>query len=69
MERLTPGDTISVKIRARRGEERDLKWKIGSREEISYYFKDAENVTAEQLATRAAWLKGEAQISRNTHSH
>src|ERR1700691_4897150 len=30
---LAPGDTITVKIRARRGGERELKWKVGSREE------------------------------------
>jgi len=27
---LAPGDTITVKIRARRGGERELKWKVGS---------------------------------------
>jgi predicted metalloprotease with PDZ domain len=60
--RLTPGETITVKIRARRGGERELKWKVGSREEISYELKDVENVTAEQHARRVAWLKGEAQF-------
>jgi predicted metalloprotease with PDZ domain len=58
---LSPGDMITVKIRARRGNERELKWKIGSREEISYELKDIENATAAQRARRAAWLKGEAQ--------
>ena len=62
--RLTPGDTIDVKIRAGRGGERDLKWKVGSREEISYVFQDLDNITAEQRARRAAWLKGEAEIPR-----
>jgi predicted metalloprotease with PDZ domain len=58
---LSPGDMITVKIRAGRGKERELKWKIGSREEISYELKDIENATAAQRAHRAAWLKGEAQ--------
>jgi predicted metalloprotease with PDZ domain len=58
---LSPGDSITVAIRNRRGEERQLKWKIGSREEISYELKDVESITAEQRATRSAWLKGEAQ--------
>jgi predicted metalloprotease with PDZ domain len=40
IERLAPGDTITLKIRARRGGERELKWKVGSREEISYELKD-----------------------------
>ena len=59
--KMNPGDTLSVKVRARRGTERDLKWKIGSREEISYELRDADQVTAEERAHRAAWLKGEAQ--------
>ena len=58
--RLNPGDAIAVKIRGRRGE-RELKWKVASREEVSYELKDVENVTAQQRARRAAWLKGEAE--------
>src|SRR5580700_3669025 len=64
MARLKAGDTITVKIRARRGAERELKWKVGSREEVSYEIKDMENVTAQQRARRAAWLKGEAESPR-----
>lgn len=59
--RLNPGDTITVKVRGRRGVERELKWTVGSREEKSYEVKDLETVTSEQKARRAAWLKGEAQ--------
>jgi len=61
LARLNPGDTLAVKVRSRRGAERDLKWKIGSRQEISYEVRDLDQVTAEQRARRAAWLKGEAQ--------
>jgi predicted metalloprotease with PDZ domain len=68
MSLLTPGDTVTVKIRVRRGVERELKWKVGSREEISYELKDMENITAAQQARRAAWLRGEAQITRDAHS-
>jgi predicted metalloprotease with PDZ domain len=64
--RLTPGDTITVKIRDRRDRERKLKWKVGNRQEITYEFRDRENVTAEQRARRAAWLKGEAQVPQAT---
>jgi predicted metalloprotease with PDZ domain len=67
MARFTAGETITVKVRGRRGGERELKWKVGSREEISYEIKDLGTVTAEQRARRAAWLKGEAQISQQTH--
>jgi predicted metalloprotease with PDZ domain len=60
---LNSGDTITVKVRARRGAERELKWKAGSREEVSYELKDLEKITAEQRARRAAWLKGEAEVA------
>jgi predicted metalloprotease with PDZ domain len=69
MARFAAGDTITVKVRSRRGGERELKWKVGSREEISYEIKDTENVTAEQRARRAAWLKGEAQAPQETRPH
>src|SRR5260370_20475275 len=55
--------SLAVKVRSRRGGERELKWKIGSRQEISYEVKDLDQVTAQQRARRTAWLKGEAQRS------
>jgi len=58
---LNPGDTLTLKVRGRRGGERELKWKVGGRQEISYEVKDLDQVTADQRARRAAWLKGEAQ--------
>ncbi len=67
--RLTAGDTITVKVRGRRGGDHELKWKVGSHEEISYELKDMENITAAQQARRAAWLKGEAQIPQEIHPH
>jgi predicted metalloprotease with PDZ domain len=66
MARLNPGDTITVKIRARRGGERELKWKVGSRDEISYELRDMDNITREQRTRRAAWLKGEAEVLQAT---
>ena len=63
--RLNAGDTIEVKIRGRRGAERELKWRVGSREEISYELRDMESASAEQRGRRAAWLKGEAEISKS----
>ncbi len=65
LARLVPGDTISVKVRGRRGGERDLKWKVGSKQEISYGVKDLDQVTAAQRARRAAWLKGEAEAAQS----
>lgn len=61
LARLSPGDAVSVKVRSRRAGERELKWKVGSRQEISYQVKDLEKVTPEQRARRATWLAGEAQ--------
>jgi predicted metalloprotease with PDZ domain len=68
MAGLSAGDTIIVKVRGRRGAERELKWKVGSREEITYELKDLEKVTAEQQARRTSWLKGEAQVPQTAHS-
>jgi predicted metalloprotease with PDZ domain len=59
--RMNPGDMLAVKVRSRRGAERELKWKIGSREEITYEVRDLDQVTVAQRARRSAWLKGEAQ--------
>jgi predicted metalloprotease with PDZ domain len=66
---LTAGDTIRVKLRSRSGTERELKWKAGSHEEITYELKSTEKTNAEQMAHRTAWLKGEAQVPPATHSH
>jgi predicted metalloprotease with PDZ domain len=65
---LKPGDTVSVKVRSRRGSERELKWKVGSRQEISYEVKDLEHVTPAQRARRVAWLKGEAESAAEAQS-
>jgi len=61
LDRLKPGETISVKIRNKRGVEHHFQWEMASREEPTYDLKDVENLSAEQRARRAAWLKGEAQ--------
>jgi len=66
---LTAGDTITVKVRGRRGGDRELTWKVGSREEISYDFENLENITGEQRSLRTAWLKGEARIPQEAHPH
>jgi predicted metalloprotease with PDZ domain len=68
LARIAPGDTITLKVRGRRSGDRELKWKAGSREEISYELKELEHVTGEQRARRAAWLNGEAQTSPETHA-
>ena len=62
---VSPGEAITAKIRPRRGAERELKWRIGSREGISYELQDLEKVSVEQHTRRAAWLKGEAGTSKS----
>ena len=61
LSRLAPGETLSLKVRSGHAGEQELKWKIGSHQELSYHLKDVDQVTSEQRARRDAWLKGEAQ--------
>jgi predicted metalloprotease with PDZ domain len=63
LARMVPGDALTVKVRPRRGAERELKWTIGSRQEVSYDVKNLDQVTEQQHARRSAWLKGEAQAA------
>ncbi|MBZ5599246.1 MAG: hypothetical protein LAN83_13085 [Acidobacteriia bacterium] len=57
---LRPGDTLRLRTRGRRGE-RELHWKLGSREEVEFELADVDNITPQQKARRDAWLGGEAQ--------
>ena len=67
LTRLNAGDMLTVKVRSRRGAERELKWKVGSRQEILYDVKDLDQVTPQQRARRTAWLKGETQTSTDAN--
>ena len=58
---LNPGDAITLRVRGRRSGERELKWNVGSRQEVTYEVRDLDQVTADQRARRSVWLKGEAQ--------
>jgi predicted metalloprotease with PDZ domain len=57
---LQPGDTIRLQVRSPRGQ-RDLRWKMGTRDEIEYEVHDVEHITPQQKSRRAAWLRGEAE--------
>jgi len=63
LARMSPGDTITARVRSRRGAERELKWKIAARQATTYEIKDLDSITPEQRARRGAWLKGEAQTT------
>lgn len=67
LARLTPGDTITAKVRSH-GRERELKWKMGSRQETAYEVRDLDQITPEERARRSAWLKGEAQAAEGANS-
>jgi predicted metalloprotease with PDZ domain len=69
LDRLKPGETVSVKIRNKRGTEHEFQWKMASREDTTYDLKDMENLSAEQRARRAAWLKGEVQSPQEALAH
>ena len=61
LSRLNPGDTISVTVQSRRGPQRELKWKVGARQELAYDLRDLDQVSPAQRARRSAWLRGEAE--------
>jgi predicted metalloprotease with PDZ domain len=60
LARVNPGDALTIKVRSH-GAEHELKWKVGSHQEISYEVRDLAQVTPEQHARRTAWLRGEAE--------
>ena len=60
LARVNPGDALTLKVRSH-GAEHELKWKVGSRQEILYEVRDLAQVTPEQRARRSAWLRGEAE--------
>ncbi len=59
---LAAGGTLHLKVRNPTGQ-RELQWKVGSRQEVDLELKDVDNMTPQQKARRAAWLKGESQSS------
>jgi predicted metalloprotease with PDZ domain len=68
LEGLNLGDAISLRIRAKREGEREIKWKLAARTQLSYELKEMEKVTSEQSQRRAAWLKGESQSAKAAHN-
>jgi len=56
---LGPGAELRLRIR-RDGAERQLDWKLGSRNETVFQLQDLPGITAQQRARRAAWLFDQA---------
>jgi predicted metalloprotease with PDZ domain len=69
LSRLAPGETLTVKVRSRRGAERELKWKVAGRDEVSYEVKNNDSITDAERARRAAWLKGEPETEAASASN
>jgi len=63
---LRPGDNLHLTVGNASGQ-RDLSWRLGSREEIEFELKDVDNYTPQQRARRAAWLAGEDQKPEEAH--
>jgi predicted metalloprotease with PDZ domain len=57
LARLRAGDTIRLRVHNHRGDH-EVHWKLASREQIEFRLQDMENVTLQQKARRAAWLRG-----------
>jgi len=55
---LHEGDTLYVRVRNAEGE-RQLQWKLGSREQVRFILQDLPSISPAQKARRAAWLSGE----------
>jgi predicted metalloprotease with PDZ domain len=58
LARMTPNQTIKLRI-SRAGKERNLKIKIGARQERQLVLADVPDLTAGQRAHRAAWIHGD----------
>jgi predicted metalloprotease with PDZ domain len=57
---LRPGDMIHLRVR-HYSNEREMQWKIASREEVEFELKDVDNVTTQEKSRRSAWLRGESE--------
>jgi predicted metalloprotease with PDZ domain len=62
---VRPGKTIRLRVR-NSGGERELRWKLASRQELDFELTNLDKLTPGQHARRAAWLKGEDQAAGAT---
>jgi predicted metalloprotease with PDZ domain len=58
LARMMPNETLKLRI-ARAGKERNLKFKVGARQEQQFVLTDVAGITAEQRAHRLAWIHGD----------
>lgn len=58
LARMIPNATLKLRI-LRAGKERNVKFKVGTRQEQQFVLADVSDVTAGQRAHRAAWIHGD----------
>jgi predicted metalloprotease with PDZ domain len=58
LSQMPPGTTVHLHIENRRGQ-RDVKLRLGLREQQAYELQDLPSVTPEQRAHRVAWIHGD----------
>ncbi len=58
---MSPGDAMKLKVRGRDGVEREVNFRLGSREEEDFAIVDLDNVSAVQRALRELWLSSRVQ--------
>jgi serine protease DegQ len=59
---LEPGATLKLKVTSRE-RTHEIKIKLAAREETQYEFADRTDATAEQIARRKAWERGDSEPS------
>jgi S1-C subfamily serine protease len=60
LEQAGPAEELKLRVRSITGE-REVHWKLASKEQVELELKDIDNVSQAQRDRRAAWLKGESQ--------
>lgn len=63
---LQPGDTVKLKV-STRDRTRDVKVKLGSREDVDFQLVERDDATPEQRVRRAAWVSGDSETSGRAH--
>ena len=64
LSQMLPGTTVQLRLENRKGQ-REVKLRLGLREQQTYELQDLPSVTPEQRAHRSAWIAGDDE-SRGT---
>ena len=58
---LQPGSTVKLKVRSRSGT-REVKYKLSTRKDVDFVFRELPDAAVEQKARRAAWIRGDSEV-------